>query len=204
MRIRKLIGLLIAIVSSLNLYAATSAETLASASKALRSAKGISANFQLSNGGNVIKGTYKAKGEKFAMVSNAISIWFDGKNMWTYNRQSNETTLTVPTKQEIAESNPLSYIKNYTLNYTVTANKKSPKGKKSFNLTPKKTAKGYVPLEITIDESTLKPTQIKMMPKGTGSTVVSFSGVSYNATLNDAEFRYPSAKYKGVEVIDMR
>ena len=86
--------------------AETAQSVLAKASAKVTGTKGMSCAFTLSASGRSVKGTLKSSGKKFALITPVSSSWFDGRNMWTYNPSSAETTLVNPTADEIAETNP--------------------------------------------------------------------------------------------------
>lgn len=184
--------------------AITPAQILDKTAGTISKAKGISSIFIIRNQGKSYKGNFKAKGNKFSFTSNFSSIWYDGKNMWVYNPMSKETTLTTPDKAEVAETNPLSYISGYSKYYVPSFSNKKVKGQYVIKLTPRKASSGMPPVEISINQSTFKPVEFRISPKGMGMTTVSFSSLNYNANISDTELKYPGKSYKNVEVVDMR
>ena len=107
-------GLLLAllVIAPLNAFSATTAaDVMKQASDKLRTAKGVTCKFTLSSNQGKMAGTLKSAGAKFALTTPASSTWFNGKNMWTYNSSSKESTIVAPTESEIREVNPLEYIK---------------------------------------------------------------------------------------------
>lgn len=184
--------------------ALTPIQVLDKTSNAISTAKGISSTFIIKSQGKSYKGTYKAKGNKFSLVNNLSSVWYNGKDMWVYNPLSRETTLSTPDKAEVAESNPLSYIHGYSKYYTVSFSNRKVKGQYVLKLTPKKPSNGMPPIEISINSVSYKPIEFRITPKGMGTTTVTFSSMSYNANVADSELRYPEKSYKNIEVVDMR
>ncbi|MCM1440339.1 MAG: outer membrane lipoprotein carrier protein LolA [Roseburia sp.] len=201
--VKLVIFLLIAYIPSA-IGAITPAQILEKTSGSISKAKGISSVFVIKNQGKSYKGNFKAKGNKFSFISSFSSIWYDGKNMWVYNPMSKETTLTCPDKAEVAETNPLSYISGYRKYYVASFSNRKVKGQYVVKLTPKKSSSGMPPVEISINQSTYKPVEFRISPKGMGITTVSFSSLNYNANISDTELKYPEKSYKNVEVVDMR
>jgi len=121
--------------------------------------------------------TYTGKGEiggeKFYLSALGMQIAYDGKTLYTYQEDINELTLTHPTLQELAEVNPLFYIKAlcassaqqkatsgsgqdaYTIDFIPTNNKA---GILKYTLS---LDANYLPTKIVIKENTAKNTTIR-------------------------------------------
>ena len=95
---------------------ATADQVLAQAVSKISGAKGVTAQFSLSGSGISGSGTIKAQGGKFSVTMPGIQVWYNGKDLYTYNKKTSETTLVKPTAQELAEANPLAYVGNASKN----------------------------------------------------------------------------------------
>lgn len=184
--------------------AITPSQVLQKTTNALNNATGISATFSMSTGYNTYAGTFKTKGTKFCYVSGSLSTWYDGKTMWITNSGSKETTLMIPSPEEIRESNPLEYIKSYSKQYTPSLINQADKSKYTLKLQPK-SGKGSLPtLELTVNSRNFKPVKLKIVSKGARPIIVSLSNVNYNSPIAESVFKYPKSKYPGYNLVDLR
>jgi outer membrane lipoprotein-sorting protein len=60
-----------------------------------------------------VSGTFTLKANKFFLEVDDMKVWFDGKTQWAYVPQSNEVSITEPTENELAETNPLAILQSY-------------------------------------------------------------------------------------------
>lgn len=187
---------------------ATAAETadgmLRKAASAINGSAGLTASFTLDYGSQKVSGTMKAAGKKFALQTSSTSTWYDGKNMWTYNAKNAETTLMVPTSQEVAEANPLSIVNSYSANFTAAFAKGQTKGSKTIVLTPKFKNLGYKSVHVTIPEGSIFPSKLVIVPASGHKVTVSITQVKSGQKLPESTFVYPKAKYPNVEIVDLR
>ncbi len=196
---------LLAILVPLNLRAAqTAMQVLTRTSELLRRSEGITIGFNMSAGGNSVKGTLKAAGRSFSIVSPAMGAWFDGKCMWTLNPRTKETTLTIPTPEEIAETNPLVMISSNASNFTASYAKTQPKSGKKIVLVPKKRSFGVKSLTVTFSAGSQYPSEISVTGNNGSTTKVQITSVNTKSALKAADFSYPKEKYPSVPVIDLR
>lgn len=182
----------------------TADAVLKKVSAAISNAGGLSSGFAMSSGGTTLKGTLKSDGDRFSIETPSSSVWFDGKTMWTHNSRTNETTVTTPTATELAEANPLHLVKAYTGSFTAAFAKSQTKGSKTIVLTPKSKKLGYKSVHVTIPDGSSFPSQLVVIPSSGQKIVVRISSVKTRQKYAAAAFAYPSARYKGVEIVDLR
>lgn len=186
------------------LGAETADGMLKKAAAAINGAGGLTASFTLDYGQQKMTGSLKASGKKFALLTSSTSTWYDGKSMWTYNPNSNETTLMIPTAQEVSEANPLSIVNSYSASFTASFAKTQQKGSKTIVLTPKSKKSGYKSVHITIPDGQSFPTKLVVIPSSGQKVTVSISQVKHGQKLTDATFVYPKSKYPKAEIVDLR
>lgn len=185
-------------------YGQTADAMLKKASTAIAGANGLSASFSMSTGGQTVKGTLRAYGEKFSIETPTSSVWYDGKTMWTYNANTNETTITLPTSAELAEANPLHLVKAYSNSFTAAFAKSQGKGSKTIVLTPKSKKLGYKSVHVTIADGGSFPSQLVVIPSTGRKITVSVGTVKTHQKMAAATFTYPRTKFKGAEMVDLR
>ena len=202
---RYLMVIIAALGFFMNLSASETAEAmLKRAATAIKSAEGLNASFTLTSGTHKLNGTMKSSGTKFSLETSSTSTWYDGKTMWTYNGNNKETTVTTPTKSELAEANPLYIVNAYSSNFTAAFAKSQPKGGKTIVLTPKSKKLGYKSVHITIPDKSSFPSQVIVIPASGQRIAISISQIKTGLKFPDATFTYPKSKYPKAEIVDLR
>ena len=169
---------------------------------AISSAKGMTASFSI--GSNAGKGELKISGKKFFVALPDAQVWYNGTNLYTYNKNSGETTLTNPTAEELAEVNPLEYVKNASKHYSAAFSLKKIPGKQVLDLTPKNNKGQIKKITLTLRSSDYMPEKLVIEPKSGKSITISINNLKAVNSLNSSEFEYPASKFKNVELIDLR
>ncbi len=202
-RIILLLGVLLSTLS-ISFAAETADAVLRKAASRISSGEGISASFTLDSDGRKVSGTLKAEGKKLAIETGSSSTWYDGKTMWTYNPRTAETTVMLPTAQEVAEANPLSIINNYAATFTASFAKTQTKGSKTIVLSPKSKKSGYKSVYVTIPDGSGLPSLIVINPQSGRKITVSIAKAALHNKFAASTFTYPKAKYPKAEIIDLR
>lgn len=173
------------------------------AASVVTNAKGITATFIISANGHSSKGTIKSSGNKFSVLLPEVSSWYNGKDLYTYNSGTSETTVIVPTAQELLESNPLLYVKGGAGGYTYSFSTEKKSGKYVVDLVPRNKKNSIKKLTFTINARDFHIEKIKV-DMGGGVTTIDVSSFITSTPLSLAEFEYPRSKYPKAEVIDLR
>lgn len=201
---RKIVSLCVLLMACLSISAQTPAQVLAKTASLLKNGKGIECLFKVSAGKQSFHGTLKSSGQKFSVVTPVSSTWFNGKDMYVYNSSSKETTVMKPSPSELAESNPMMYLNNYTNGFTTSMAKTSPKGRYNVVLTPKKRNSGINSVVVSVDSKTYKPMQFKITASDRSVTTIDVVKLQTGLAFSASAFDYPAASYPGVEVVDLR
>ncbi|MDE5653518.1 MAG: outer membrane lipoprotein carrier protein LolA [Muribaculaceae bacterium] len=193
--------LIVALIIALPSAAATPAAELKATVDKLAAAKSVKAQFTTTAGGHTVGGTLLSKGSKFSITMAGAGSWYDGKTLTTYSKANGEATMWIPTKSELAETNPLLYLSTYA-DYNV-ATEKGKAGENVFVLTPKKRGSGVKSVKVTVNSSTKLPKSLRI---ATGSEVytVTIKSMTLNAAIADGSFTFPKKSYPGVTVTDLR
>ncbi len=184
--------------------AETAAQVMRRASALLDRATGVSADFSLTSGGRTVKGSLKSSAAGFAIVTNGYSAWYDGRNLWTYNPSTVETTLVNPTAAELREVNPIMMVAGYEKDFTASYSKTPAAGCYGVVLTPKNAKTGLKSVVVQLDKRTYIPKTITVNPRSGASTVVAISSLRTDSRFQKSDFTYPSKKYPKAELIDLR
>jgi outer membrane lipoprotein carrier protein lolA len=200
----KYLAVFFLLCGALDMSAATASEIMNKAARKAKSAQTISGTFSVTTSGKTFNGSLKASGSKFSFLTPMASSWYNGKNMWTYNASSKETTLVTPTASEIAESNPFEYLRTYSANYNATFSNKKIAGKYVIVLLPKSKRNTIKSVEVSLNGKTLKPERFVITPRSGASTTINVKSLEYSGAVKASEFEYPKSKYPGVQIIDLR
>ncbi len=204
MKIIKCLLLLSFLVTSLAMTAATPDEILKKATDKVNSAKGITGAFNINGNGQTLSGKLYVAGSRFHISTPSYSVWYNGKNMWSYNSSSKETTLIQPTSSELQETNPLEYMKTYSKEFSAKFAAKKSTGKYIIDLTPISRRSSMKNVQITLNSVSLKPEKFVITAKNNSITIISVRSLEYNSSLKPGIFEYPKNKYPKVEIIDLR
>lgn len=173
------------------------------AAAVITSAKGMSADFSVRSGGMEMKGTVKSSGTRFSVTTPQVSTWYNGKSLYTYNPKTSETTVTVPTAQELAESNPLLYVRGGGSGFTYKFSTVKRTGKYVIDLVPRDRKSWIKKMTFTINSSNFHVEKIDVISSA-GSTVVTVLSFKTGMTFQASEFEYPASKYPKAEIVDLR
>lgn len=194
----KVTAILMALLLPMIAYATSANDALAKASAKITSANSITAKFTGS-----AAGTLTVSGQKFAMVTGGFGVWYNGKDMYTYSKQSGETAITTPTKAELIESNPIEIIKAYKNNFTATKVSETG-GKITIKLTPKRKSDNVKSATLVLNTSTWLPVSIDLTFSSNQRMTVNITSITEGNAMAASVFEYPKAKYPGVEIVDLR
>lgn len=173
------------------------------AASVINTSKGLSAEFTMTTGGKTSKGTIKSTGVKFAVSMPQVSTWYNGRALYTYNPRTSETTIITPTSQELAESNPLLYIKSGGEGFTYKFSTVKRQGKYIIDLLPKNNRSGIKKMTFTVNSSNFHVEKIAV-ETSSGSTMVTITSFKTGLTLPASAFEYPKSKYPKAEIVDLR
>lgn len=175
--------------------------------------KNVQANFTFKNEDSkgallgTKKGTVYMKGSKYRVTINGQEIFCDGSNIWTYDKATNEVTITKldPGAGGITPQKLFTnfYDKDFLskLNGEKTDNKKLVQ---EIEMTPVDKTRTFHKVYLLIDKNNKTIYSTRVLDKA--GTVFTYTVNNMNTKVNlpDAQFLFDKAKYPGVEVIDLR
>lgn len=189
--------------STLTARAASATSVLDNVVKTINGAPSLTLNVSMQVDGDTYSAVLTMARDKFSYITGGMTVLYDGKTQWTIDTAEGEVSVTTPTAAELAETNPLAFVRAYKTNYTVTLVSQS---QNSYVVKMEARSKSaYVRSAlITVDGSTWLPTSVSAT-LSTGQTMqLGVSSATKGKTLPDATFRYGTKKYPGLEVIDLR
>lgn len=182
----------------------TAAQLISAVNAKIKQSGCLTATFSMTSGNQTVSGTLKTSGNKFAIETPAVSTWYDGKSMWTYNPRSKETTLVSPTAAELAEANPLMLISSKISEFTATYAKTQKSGLKTVVLTPKTKRTGIKSMHVSINNVTSLPVKLVAVPSSGQTITLTLSSVKTCQNHPASTFTYPKSKFPKVTVVDLR
>ena len=183
--------------------AVTAPDVLNKVLRTVESAPSITLNLRLASGQTSGKGTLIVAKECFIFSGEDIKVCYDGKTQWTHQISEREVTLTNPTANELAEVNPLSFLKNYQANYKVNI-LSSAGGKYKIQLLGKRRSLYVRSAVVTVSATTWLPTRIDAELSNGGKLTVDVDSAVKGKAIPAAKFKFSTSANPGVEVIDLR
>lgn len=175
------------------------------AAQKISSTSGIRAKFKAVSGGRSVSGTLLASANRFSMVvAGAPSSWYNGKDLWTYNPSTGEATVMKPTPQDLAEVNPLNYIRRGATSFNAAFAKTQPTGRYVVELTPKSNKEGVKKVTLTVSRSSLLPEKVTVTTPDGRSATVTISSIETNMRIGLGNYEFPRQKYPKAEIVDLR
>lgn len=170
----------------------------------VKKAKGVKAVFSISGAGGKMQGELLSSGTRFYVRAGGMQTWYNGKDMYTYNPSSKETTVVHPSTSELAETNPLMYLNVYKSYFTPTLSKKSGNGKYVVELKPISRKTPVKKVTVVINSKTFQPNEFVITSTDGQVTTTTISSVNYGADLSSSAFEYPRKKFPNTKLIDLR
>lgn len=170
----------------------------------LSNQKGIEAKFSITNSGYTSKGEIVTASGKFKVKLPDISVWYNGRDLYTYNDNTGETTIVNPTSEELAESNPLAYVIGAQKNYNVTFSTVKKTGSYVLELTPKTKRSEVKRITLTVKKTDYIPERIVVEPAFGEPMRADITSFNRGIAIPSGEFEYPKNKYPKAEIIDLR
>lgn len=157
----------------------------------------------ISIGGEMSPASLTMAGEKFTYEATGMAVCYDGKTQWTLDSSAKEVSITTPTTEELAEINPLAFLKTYKNNYTVSL-LSSEGGKYRVKMVAKKKSSYVRIAEVTVDSKTWMPETITAQLATGQSMTLKVNNVRKGNNLPVTDFRFDSKKFPKYEIIDLR
>ena len=153
------------------------------------------------------KGTVYMKGTKYRVSFVGQEIFCDGNTVWTYDKSSNEVTISKldPSSNTLTPQKLFTDFYDKDFLYKLNGEKKANgKTLQEIEMTPIDKTKPFHKVYLTIDKNAKTIYSTKVLEKAGNRysyTVNSFSG---SANIPDTKFVFNKSDYPGVEEVDLR
>jgi outer membrane lipoprotein carrier protein len=179
-----------------------------------KSFKSVSAKFSIKSenaSGKMLttkNGTLSSKGNKYKVTLTGQEIFCDGATVWTYDKGANEVTISKFDANSASITPQKLFTNFYDKDFLYKLNgEKTEAGKvyQEIEMTPCNKTRPYSKVYVYVDKTGSTISKTKVLEKSSNNRfVMSVTGLTPNAALSDASFKFDKAKYPGVEEIDLR
>ncbi|MEP7278136.1 MAG: outer membrane lipoprotein carrier protein LolA [Bacteroidota bacterium] len=156
------------------------------------------------------KGTVYMKGKKYRLSlegKESKEIFSDGTTVWTYDKSTNEVTITKP-DPSARTITPQSLLTNfYDKDFLYKLNGEQKEGARTIReieMTPLDKSKTFHKVYVYVDKSRQNIYRTKVLDKNGNKYTYTVTSLNGNAVINDQLFVFDKGKYPGVEEVDLR
>ncbi len=148
-------------------------------------------------------GTVYMKGTKYRVSVTGQEIFCDGSNVWTYDKASNEVTITKldPTNNTITPQKLFTNFYDKDFLYKLNGEKS---GIQEVELTPIDKSKAFHKVLVSVNKTAQTISSTKVFEKTGNRFTYAVSSMNTTTAVADSQFVFDVKKYPGVEVIDLR
>jgi outer membrane lipoprotein carrier protein len=153
------------------------------------------------------KGSVSMKGNMYRVSIVGQEIFSDGVNVWTYDKSSNEVTIT---KLDAGSSSitPQKLFTNfYDKDFLYKLNGETRQGGKTIQeieMTPNDKSRSFHKVYVYVDKATTSIASTKVLEKTGSRYSYTVNNMKTNINIADSQFVFDKSKYPGVEVVDLR
>jgi len=153
------------------------------------------------------KGTVFMKGGKYKVLITGQEIFCDGKTIWTYDKSSNEVTMTKfdPTSNTMSPQKLFSNFYDKDFIYKVNGEQKSgTKTVQEIEMTPVDKTKNFYKIYLYIDKKTHLLSSGKVLDKSGNRYIYMVTSMNGKTDIPDAIFTFDKATHPGVEEVNLQ
>jgi outer membrane lipoprotein-sorting protein len=179
----------------------------------IKSFKSIQATFTLSiedakgKSQGVKKGVFYQKGMQYRVSITGQDIFCDGKNSWTYDKSTNEVTITKvdPSVKTITPEKFFTDFYDKDFLYKLNGNvKQGTRELQEIELTPTDKTKTFFKVYLYIDRKTKTMYSVKSLEKNGTKYTLTINSINGSSTFSDSQLVFDKSKYPGVDEVDLR
>ena len=152
-------------------------------------------------------GTVYMKGAKYRVNITGQDIFCDGSTIWTYDKSSNEVTITQldPSSSSITPQKLFTNFYDKDFLYKMNGEKKEGnKTLQEIEMTPTDKNKAFHKVYLLVDKKNQSIYSTKVLEKNGNKYSYTVNSLNGKANVADAMFVFDKKKYPGVEEVDLR
>jgi outer membrane lipoprotein carrier protein len=153
------------------------------------------------------KGTVVMKGNRYHVSLGGQEIYSDGSTVWTYDKGSNEVTVTRLDGGANAVTPQKLFSNFYDKDFLYKLNGTSQKGGKTvqeIEMTPVEKSRPFHKVYVLVDKASKTLYSTKVLEKNGNRYTYTVTNLNPNAAVTDASFVFDKSKFPGVDVVDLR
>ena len=153
------------------------------------------------------KGDVTVKGAKFRLKMAGQDVFANGKDLYTYVKETNECSVTEFNPSEMEELSPTKIYTIYKKGYKYVFLEEVKEGSQFYEvveLSPEDKSSKVAKVQIKIDKKDKSVKSWKVWDKSGKRTVFRVDKFVPNSPAEDGMFTFDKKKYPGVEVVDLR
>jgi len=156
------------------------------------------------------KGTVYMKGNKYRVTlagKENKEVFSDGTNTWTYDKGSNEVTITKvdPSAKTITPQNLMTNFYDKDFLYKLNGEQKDGvRTLQEIEMTPTDKSKTFHKVYVYVDKAKQGIYSTKVLDKNGNKYTYTVNSLNGNAAVTDQQFIFDKSKYPGVEEVDLR
>jgi len=159
---------------------------------------------QIEGTNNSITGSIILSRDKYRLDLTDNIIWFNGETSWSYLPAEKEVTIAKPDKKDNSfQSKPSSVFSVYKKGYKTRLLEENA-GSYLIDLYPEDIDSDHIRIRIRIGKPSLDLKSIEYKYKNGLTVNLNVKEYDLKQNPDDSAFIFPSEKYKGIEIIDMR
>ncbi len=153
------------------------------------------------------KGSFSMKGNKYRVALTGQEIVSDGTTVWTYDKSSNEVTISKVDASSGTVSPQKLFTSAYDKDFLYKLNgdqKVAGKQVQEIEMTPVDKSLNFHKIYLYIDKATHLVSSGKMLDKSGSRYIYSIGSINGKTPVPDATFTFNKATHPGVEEVDLR
>jgi len=154
-----------------------------------------------------VNGNLKTRDKRFVLTTSFATMNFDGKNLYIYQPDVNEITISSPAESEISDMDPTQIMSMYSEGYQIPKPEYSTENGKKIaivSLYPEDKAEDFHRLSLKIDLSNYCPLQITTYGKNGMTNTIDILKIDTNKNFSEKELIFDLKKYPKAQIIDIR
>ena len=154
-----------------------------------------------------VNGNLKTRDKRFVLSTSFATMNFDGTNLYIYQPDVNEITISSPAESEISDMDPTQIMSMYSEGYQIPKPEYSTENGKKIaivSLYPEDKAEDFHRLSLKIDLSNYCPLQITTYGKNGMTNTIDILKIDTNKNFSEKELIFDLKKYPKAQIIDIR
>jgi len=152
-------------------------------------------------------GTIWMKGNKYKVSFGGQEIFSDGKTVWSYDKSSNEVTISTIDPSGSAITPQKLFTNFYDKDFLYLLNGEKKMGAKTIQeieMTPTDKSKTFHKVYLQVDKTAKTIYSTKVLENAGNKYTYTVSSMKTNSPMSETVFVFDKKKYPGVEEVDLR